>query len=160
MSSPKKSAKVQPVEDTKSQTTVVDGIELSGSIQDENGDGKIDRSDLDLRDRETPRARVRIFCEEPESSQFATIFHTAFSVMIILSIICYMTSSLNDGGKADPKNLSPDAYKGIEIVFTTMFTIDLGIRFLVADTYLKPRKHMRKHEEPHAPFFFRYIESI
>jgi voltage-gated potassium channel Kch len=154
MSSPKKSAKVQPVEDTKSQTTVVDGIELSGSIHDENGDGKIDRSDLDLRDRETPRARVRIFCEEPESSQFATIFHTAFSVMIILSIICYMTSSLNDGGKADPKNLSPDAYKGIEIVFTTMFTIDLGIRFLVADTYLKPRKHMRKHEEPHAPFFF------
>ena len=87
MSSPKKSAKVQPVEDTKSQTTLVDGIELSGSIHDENGDGKIDRSDLDLRDRETPRARVRIFCEEPESSQFATIFHTAFSVMIILSII-------------------------------------------------------------------------
>eukprot|EP00943_MAST-04B_sp_MAST-4B-sp1_P003572 g3572.t1 len=151
MSSPKKSAKVQPVEKSKSQ---VDDIELSGSIKDENGDGLIDKKDLDLRDRDTARAKIRIFCEEPESSNLATAFHTIFSVFIVLSIICYMTSSLNDGGYADPKNLHPDVYKVIEVIFTSLFSIDLGVRFLVADTYFKPRKHMRKHEEPHPPFCF------
>ena len=114
MSSPKKSAKVQPVEKSKN---VVDGIE--------NGDGQVDPTDLDYRDRDTTRAKIRIFCEEPESSNLATAFHTIFSVFIVLSIICYMTSSLNDGGYADPKNLGPEVYKVIEVIFTSLFSNNL-----------------------------------
>ena len=113
MSSPSKSAKVQPVEETKQGQNFAEGAEEEG----------------DYRDRETTRAKIRICCEEPESTKYATVFHTVFSILIILSIVCYMTSSLNDGGYADPKNLSPATYNGIEICFSILFTIDLQ-RFL------------------------------
>ena len=136
MSSPSKSAKVQPVEETKQGQNFAEGAEEEG----------------DYRDRETTRAKIRICCEEPESTKYATVFHTVFSILIILSIVCYMTSSLNDGGYADPKNLSPATYNGIEICFSILFTIDLLVRFAVADTYFTSRKHIRKHEEPHPPF--------
>ena len=73
---------------------------------------------------------MRILCEEPNSSKLAEVYHSVFSFIIVLSICCYMFSSLNDAGLADPKNLSPDTYKILEITFTTLFTLDLLVRAL------------------------------
>jgi hypothetical protein len=108
---------------------------------------------FDLADNSSSRAQVRIFCDDPLSSKPAQVFHSVFSFIIVLSIACYMFGSLNEGGKQDPKNLPKEVYVGMEYVFTSLFTVDLFTRMLVADTWLRKRTHRRKNEDPHPPFF-------
>lgn len=115
-------------------------------------DLKDNEHNYDLAERKSARAKVRILCEEPNSSKLAEVYHTVFSLIIVVSICCYMFSSLNDAGKADPKNFAPETYKALEVSFTVLFTIDLIVRGLTADTCIRRRKHLRKNEEPHPPF--------
>lgn len=100
----------------------------------------------------TGRAKFRICCESPQSSKGATIFHTLFGLIILMSLVFMTGETLNHDGVLFPGNLAPHQYKTMEMMFTVMFTIDLLFRMAIADRFFIKRRYP-EHLETHLPFF-------
>ena len=100
----------------------------------------------------TTRAKFRICCESPQSSKGATIFHTCFGLIILMSLVFMTGETLNHDGVLFPGNLKPHEYKVAEIIFTVMFSIDLLFRMAIADRFFIKRRYP-EHLESHLPFF-------
>ena len=85
------------------------------------------------REKVTQRTIIRDFCEDPGFSKRALIFHGLFSGFILMSILCFILQTENGAGLQAEGNLTPEQFNILEAIFTTVFIIDIGVRFAVAD---------------------------
>jgi len=77
------------------------------------------------------RAMIYFFVEEPKSSLAANYFSLVMGLMIIVSVLTLVLEPLTDDGHRS--HTEEDVWKGFEIFFTALFTIELLVRFCVAD---------------------------
>jgi Ca2+-binding EF-hand superfamily protein len=86
----------------------------------------------------TFRARLHLLLEEPTSSRAASYFSTAMLVVIMSSVLVLVAEPLISGKdeKKKDEELSDEeknVWKGIEIVFTVIFSMELILRASVAN---------------------------
>ena len=159
-SSASSSTKVAPVENDNDDDDSGAGdngpSRRPGNVQQRKRSKTVLKGLRDLDESSPPtdsiRAKFRICCESPMSSLGAKIFHTLFGVVIMLSLVFMAGESLNHNGWLFKGNMKPHEYKTMEILFTVLFSLDLGFRCAVADRYCVKRRYP-DHLEPHLPFF-------
>lgn len=140
MSSPKgseekKRVRADSIESIESIDSLEDPFDVNYDPKD--GQGNYDRptalgTDPNSEQQLSFKSKARQFCEDPHSSTFATWFHLFYATIIIASCVAFCTETLNFKGDPEGRNLSVDDYELLEILFTTIFTVDIVIRASVA----------------------------